>query len=130
MSPKSLLRHPMAISNFEEMGPNTSFRAVLPDLFLKPGKVKKVLLCTGKVYYDLVVERQEQQLEDKIAIIRIEQLCPFPYHLLAKEMAKYPGVKVRSFRLTHSLILNSRTILHIRICEIFKSSILKNFFSF
>ncbi|KYN32337.1 2-oxoglutarate dehydrogenase, mitochondrial [Trachymyrmex septentrionalis] len=94
MSPKSLLRHPMAISNFEEMGPNTSFRAVLPDLFLKPGKVKKVLLCTGKVYYDLVVERQEQQLEDKIAIIRIEQLCPFPYHLLAKEVAKYPGVKI------------------------------------
>ncbi|XP_011693118.1 PREDICTED: 2-oxoglutarate dehydrogenase, mitochondrial-like isoform X1 [Wasmannia auropunctata] len=94
MTPKSLLRHPMAISNFEEIGPGTSLKHVLPDPFVKPGNVKKVLLCTGKVYYDLVVERQEQQLEDKIAIIRIEQLCPFPYHPLAAEMTKYPGAKI------------------------------------
>ncbi|XP_039306938.1 2-oxoglutarate dehydrogenase, mitochondrial isoform X1 [Solenopsis invicta] len=94
MTPKSLLRHPMAISNFEEMGPGTSFRHVLPNHFEKPANVKKVLLCTGKVYYDLIVERQERQLEDKIAIIRIEQLCPFPYHLFAAEMAKYPQAKI------------------------------------
>ncbi|KAL6428974.1 hypothetical protein ACFW04_008058 [Cataglyphis niger] len=94
MSPKSLLRHPMAISNFEEMGPGTTFKHVLSDPFVKPGNVKKVLLCTGKVYYDLIVERQEKQLEDKIAIIRIEQLCPFPYHLLAEEMRKFPRTKV------------------------------------
>lgn len=95
MTPKSLLRHPMAISNFEEMGPGTTFKHVLPDPSVKPGNVKKVLLCTGKVYYDLIVERQERQLEDKIAIIRIEQLCPFPYHLLAAEMARFPRAKVR-----------------------------------
>lgn len=97
MTPKSLLRHPMAISNFEEVGPGTTFKHVLPDSLVKPGNVKKVLLCTGKVYYDLIVERQERQLEDKIAIIRIEQLCPFPYHLLAAEMARFPRAKVRNF---------------------------------
>lgn len=97
MSPKSLLRHPMAISSFEEMGPDTTFKHVLPDPFVKPGDVKKVLLCTGKVYYDLIIERQEKQLEDKIAILRVEQLCPFPYHLLADEIRKFPQTKVRSF---------------------------------
>ncbi|XP_029155229.1 2-oxoglutarate dehydrogenase, mitochondrial-like isoform X2 [Nylanderia fulva] len=94
MTPKSLLRHPMAISNFEEMGPGTTFKHILPDLSVNPGNVKKVLLCTGKVYYDLIVERQERQVEDKIAIIRIEQLCPFPYHLLAAEMKKFPRAKI------------------------------------
>lgn len=98
MTPKSLLRHPMAISNFEEMGPGTSFKHVIPDSVAKIGNVKKVLLCTGKVYYDLIIERQEKHLEDKIAIIRIEQLCPFPYHLLTMEMVKYPRAKVRNFR--------------------------------
>jgi len=115
MSPKSLLRHPMAVSSFEEMGPGTSFKPMLPDLSVKPKNVKKVLLCTGKVYYDLIVERQEQQLEDKIAIIRIEQICPFPYQLFIEEMRKYPRAEVRSFRLIHLLIFNSRIILHIWI---------------
>lgn len=111
MAPKSLLRHPMAISNFEEMGPGTSFNPVIPDLSVKPGNVKKVLLCTGKVYYDLIVERQERQLEAKIAIIRIEQLCPFPYHLFAAEMAKYPRAKVRNFRLQDWEIIPDNNVL-------------------
>lgn len=76
------------------METGTSIKPVLPDQFVKPGDIKKVLLCTGKVFYDLVVERKEKKLEDKIAIIRIEQLCPFPYHLLKEEVAKYPNTKV------------------------------------
>ncbi|XP_014471222.1 PREDICTED: 2-oxoglutarate dehydrogenase, mitochondrial-like [Dinoponera quadriceps] len=94
MSPKSLLRHAMAVSDFEEMVSGTSFKHVLPDPYVQPGNVKKVLLCSGKVYYDVVIERKEQHLEDKIAIIRVEQLCPFPYHLLAKEVAKYPKATI------------------------------------
>nr|XP_003700147.1 PREDICTED: 2-oxoglutarate dehydrogenase, mitochondrial-like [Megachile rotundata] len=94
MTPKSLLRHPMALSSFQEMESGTSFMPVLSDPMVKPGNVKKVLLCTGKVFYDLLAERQGKQLEDKIAIIRVEQLCPFPYHLLAQEMAKYPNSKI------------------------------------
>lgn len=97
MTPKSLLRHPMAISKFEEMEPGTSFKHILPDSSAKLENVKKVLFCSGKVYYDLIVERQEKQLDDKIAVIRIEQICPFPYHLVAMEAAKYPRAKVRHF---------------------------------
>ncbi|OAD56071.1 2-oxoglutarate dehydrogenase, mitochondrial [Eufriesea mexicana] len=94
MTPKSLLRHPMALSSFKEMEPGTFFRPILPDPLVKPGIIQKVLLCSGKIYYDLVSERQGKKLEDKIAIIRIEQYCPFPYHLLAEEMFKYPNAKV------------------------------------
>lgn len=94
MTPKSLLRHPMALSSFSEMESGTSFRPILSDPFVKPGNIQKVLICSGKVYYDLVKERQEKQLEDKIVIIRLEQFCPFPYHLLAEEVAKYPNSKV------------------------------------
>lgn len=97
MAPKSLLRHPMVISSFNEIGPGTTIQYVIPDETANPGKVKKVLLCTGKVYYDLFAEREEKHLQDKIAIVRIEQLCPFPYHHLAQEMMKYPRAKVRSF---------------------------------
>lgn len=84
----------MALSSFQEMETGTSFVPLLSDPFVKSGNIQKVVLCTGKVFYDLVTERQGKQLEDKIAIIRIEQLCPFPYHLLAQEMAKYPNAKV------------------------------------
>ncbi|XP_012349002.2 2-oxoglutarate dehydrogenase, mitochondrial-like [Apis florea] len=94
MTPKSLLRHPMALSPFADMESGTSFKPILSDPFVKPGNIQKVLMCSGKVFYDLVIERQGKQLEDKIAIIRIEQLCPFPYHLLAEEMKKYPNAKV------------------------------------
>jgi len=116
MTPKSLLRHPMAISNFEEMGPGTSFKHIIPDSTVKLGNVKKVLLCTGKVYYDLVIERQEKQLEDKIAIVRIEQLCPFPYHLLATEMMKYPRAKVRNFRDCRINFFNTTQKLRFVVC--------------
>nr|XP_033338446.1 2-oxoglutarate dehydrogenase, mitochondrial-like [Megalopta genalis] len=94
MTPKSLLRHPMALSSFEEIEPGTTFQPVLPDPFVKPGKIQKILLCCGKVFYDLVADRQGKQLEDKIAIIRIEQLCPFPYHRLKEEVSKYPKAKI------------------------------------
>lgn len=95
ITPKSFLRHPMALSSFKDMEPGTSFRPILPDPFVKPGAIEKVLICSGKVYYDVISERQGKKLEDKIAIIRVEQYCPFPYHLFAEEMAKYPNAKVK-----------------------------------
>lgn len=85
----------MALSSFDEMAPGTSFKPILPDTLVKPENVQKILLCSGKVFYDLLTERQGKQMEDKIAIIRIEQLCPFPYHLLKQEVAKYPNSKVQ-----------------------------------
>ncbi|XP_076683094.1 2-oxoglutarate dehydrogenase complex component E1 isoform X2 [Andrena cerasifolii] len=95
MSPKSPLRHALAVSPFADMETGTSFMPVLADQFVKPGGViQKVLICTGKVFYELVAERRRKQLEDKIVIVRVEQLCPFPYQLLAQEIDKYPNAKI------------------------------------
>ncbi|XP_043526658.1 2-oxoglutarate dehydrogenase, mitochondrial-like isoform X2 [Frieseomelitta varia] len=101
MTPKSLLRHPMAISPFSDMESGTSFKPLLSDPYVKLGNVQKVLMCSGKVYYDLITEREGKQLEDKIAILRIEQICPFPYHFLAQEMTKYPNAKIMWFQEEH-----------------------------
>ncbi|KAL2720928.1 hypothetical protein V1478_009974 [Vespula squamosa] len=101
MSPKSLLRHPMVISSFADIGPGTSFQALIGDYTVKPEGIKKIIFCTGKVYYDLVEQRKKKKLEDKIAIIRIEQLCPFPYHLVAHEITKYPKCKIMWFQEEH-----------------------------
>jgi 2-oxoglutarate dehydrogenase E1 component len=88
MTPKSLLRHPQAVStiaDFTEGG----FQYVIPDPTRPdPAKVGRVLLCTGKVYYDLVAARQEQKRDD-IAIIRIEQLYPFRKDDLLEALRSY-----------------------------------------
>ncbi|XP_035734474.1 2-oxoglutarate dehydrogenase, mitochondrial-like [Vespa mandarinia] len=101
MTPKSLLRHPMVISSFKEIGPGTTFQPVIRDYSVKPEGIKKILFCTGKIYYDLIAERKTKQLEDKIAIVRIEQICPFPYHLVADEINKYPKCKIMWFQEEH-----------------------------
>lgn len=87
MSPKSLLRHPQAISSLDELATGT-FREVIGDSFADPKKVKRVLLCTGKVYYDLL-EKQQADKRDDVAIIRMEQLYPLPMKQLDAELAKY-----------------------------------------
>lgn len=97
MTPKSLLRHPKAISKFDEVGPDTRFQAVLPDLIENKSEVSKVVLCSGKVYYDLIEARKERNLENKIAILRIEQISPFPYNLVSEEVSKYKSAKVIKF---------------------------------
>ena len=94
MTPKSLLRHPNAQSTFDEIGPDTSFRPILPDTTAKIDQVQKVVLCSGKVYYDLFEARKERKLEDKIAIVRVEQICPFPYHLLSEEVKRFSNHQV------------------------------------
>jgi len=76
MSPKSLLRHPAVVSPLSEFTKG-SFREVLDDNYVTPSKVKRVLLCTGKIYYDLLDKQQNDKRKD-VAIIRVEQLYPFP----------------------------------------------------
>ncbi|XP_061490980.1 2-oxoglutarate dehydrogenase-like, mitochondrial isoform X2 [Rhineura floridana] len=91
-TPKSLLRHPEAKSSFDEMVSGTSFRRVIPEegpSAETPGEVKRVIFCTGKVYYDLVRERKNQDLEKEVAITRLEQISPFPFDLLKEEIEKY-----------------------------------------
>jgi 2-oxoglutarate dehydrogenase E1 component len=97
MSPKSLLRHPDAKSSFDEMAENTEFKRVLPDVgpaVENAEKVKKLLFCTGKVYYELAKERLQKERVDDVAITRVEQISPFPLDLVKAEMIKYPNAKI------------------------------------
>ncbi|VUD56729.1 2-oxoglutarate dehydrogenase E1 component [Thalassocella blandensis] len=76
MSPKWILRHKLATSSLEELA-NGKFEAVLTDTNVEPSKVKRVILCSGKVYYHLFEEREAKE-QDDVALVRIEQLYPFP----------------------------------------------------
>ena len=90
MTPKSLLRHPMAVSDLEEFV-NGSFETVLED----PVEVedpKTVLFCSGKIYYELAARRRELDISN-IAIIRIEQFYPFPQNRLKKLVKNFPGAR-------------------------------------
>jgi 2-oxoglutarate dehydrogenase E1 component len=80
MTPKSLLRHPEVVSDISEFGPGTRFQEVLDDPMIGPRsnkKVKRILLCSGKVYYDLIARKKSEDRKD-VAIVRLEQMYPFP----------------------------------------------------
>ena len=98
MTPKSLLRHKLCVSNISEFITKSSFHRVLEDdayktdsgliSLQKENKIKKVVMCSGKIYYDLILERQKTKIND-VVFIRIEQLYPFPAKTLAKVLKKY-----------------------------------------
>ncbi|XP_063681081.1 probable 2-oxoglutarate dehydrogenase E1 component DHKTD1 homolog, mitochondrial [Bolinopsis microptera] len=89
MSPKALLRSPDAVSQIAEFGPGSTFQRVIGDAAVHNNDVKRVLICSGKHYYTLRNKRNE--LKDKsTAIIRVEELCPFPSSELQQELNKYP----------------------------------------
>ena len=87
MSPKSIFRHPKVMSPIEDFTKG-KFQEVIGDGFVEKAKVKRVLMCSGKVYYDLL-ERQENEGRKDVAIIRIEQLHPLPLKQIETELAKY-----------------------------------------
>ncbi|MHA6250209.1 2-oxoglutarate dehydrogenase E1 component [Pontibacter sp. CAU 1760] len=92
MSPKSLLRHPLVMSPIEDFT-SGGFREVIGDAFADAKAVKKVLLCSGKIYFDLLEEQQKNSRQD-VAIIRLEQLAPFPKVQLEAELGKYKNAKI------------------------------------
>ncbi|MEA5139724.1 2-oxoglutarate dehydrogenase E1 component [Arcicella rigui] len=92
MSPKSLFRHPKVVSPISEFI-DGKFQEVYGDTFVEAKKVKKVLLCTGKVYFDLL-DKQAKDNRTDVAIIRVEQLHPFPAAKVQAEIDKYPKAKV------------------------------------
>ncbi len=92
MTPKSLLRHPDATSALDDFA-NDTFRAVLPDAEPPTGAVRRVVLCSGKVWTDLSAERRKRA-EQGVALVRVELLYPFPAAAIAAEVAKYPGAEV------------------------------------
>ena len=98
MSPKSLLRHPLAVASLDELAEG-AFQPVLADPgFVEGGQhaakssaVERVVFCTGKVYYDLIQARQEMGAEDNIAIVRVEQLYPFPDQDVKATLEQFSG---------------------------------------
>lgn len=96
MSPKSLLRHPECVSPLGDFLTGNGFKEIIDDATIssKNAKnVKRVLLCTGKIYYDLLAKQREDKRED-VAIIRVEQLYPLPAKQLDKAIARYGDVEV------------------------------------
>src|SRR5690606_8926569 len=88
-TPKSLLRHPRATNTLEEVA-RGRFEPVIADGGVRRDAVKKVLLCSGKLYYELVKHREDAQRND-VAIVRLEQLYPFPEVALARVLEEYPA---------------------------------------
>jgi 2-oxoglutarate dehydrogenase E1 component len=103
MTPKSLLRHKRAVSRLDEMGPGTSFHRLLwddaqllPDEKIKlvpDNEIRRVVLSSGKVYYDLYEEREKRGIND-IYLLRVEQLYPFPTKALLLELSRFKGADV------------------------------------
>jgi 2-oxoglutarate dehydrogenase E1 component len=95
MSPKSLLRHKLVVSNLEEMGPNTHFRRVLPetDRLALDKNIRRVILCSGKIYYDLLEARRDAENND-VAILRVEQLHPWPRRSLCRQLDRYTNAEI------------------------------------
>ncbi len=104
MTPKSLLRHKKCTSFLSDMVPGASFHRVLRDQAeVVPGattvklvpdtKIERVILCSGKVYFDLMEERDKRN-EERIQILRIEQLYPFPENVLAQELNRFPKAEL------------------------------------
>lgn len=91
MSPKSLLRHPLAVSTLDELA-NGSFQPAIGEIDeLDPKAVKRVVMCSGKVYYDLLEQRRKNDQKD-VAIVRIEQLYPFPHKAVQEALQPYAHV--------------------------------------
>ena len=95
MSPKSLLRHKRAVSSLADMGPGSSFHRVLWDdgELVADDKIKRVVLCSGKVYYDVFEEREKRGIKD-VTVLRVEQLFPFPARALTKELKRFAKAEV------------------------------------
>lgn len=96
MTPKSLLRHKLATSQLQDMGPGTTFMPVIPEMnshLVQGDQIRRVILCSGKVYYDILQEREKSGISD-VAIVRLEQFYPFPADALAKTLSLYPKAMV------------------------------------
>jgi 2-oxoglutarate dehydrogenase E1 component len=96
MTPKSLLRHKSCVSKLLDMGPGTAFRAVIGEsdgALREDKKIRRVVVCSGKLYYDLFLARTERKIAD-VALIRLEQFYPFPGKSLGAQVALYPKAEI------------------------------------
>ncbi|GJM32365.1 MAG: 2-oxoglutarate dehydrogenase subunit E1 [Saprospiraceae bacterium] len=134
MSPKSLLRHPEVVSELEEFEKGKAFQELIDDSMVGPrsgNKVKRLILCTGKVYYDLL-DRKKKEERDDIALARVEQLYPLPVDQIKKLLKKYAKAKVYwvqeepsnmgSWQYIKAAFLNKKLNLGVEITRISRKS--------
>jgi 2-oxoglutarate dehydrogenase E1 component len=97
VAPKGLLRHKLCTSTFDEMAEGTQFKRVFqerfPDEIVEPEKVRRVVFCSGQVYFELLEARRKGEIDD-VALVTIEQLSPFPFDLVAETMKSYTNAEV------------------------------------
>ena len=95
MTPKSLLRHRLAVSSLKDMETGTSFQPVYGEIspHIEASRVRRVVLCAGKVYYDLYEKREEANIQD-IALLRVEQFYPFPEEALKQHLSLYSKAEI------------------------------------
>ena len=127
MTPKSLLRHKMAVSSFADMTEGTSFMSVIEDGEVNTSHVNRVLLCSGKIYYDLLQRRTELGLTS-VALIRIEQYYPFPHHRLVDVLAPYHKAEIfwcqeEPMNMGAWSFLNHRLQAVLQDCDIFAKTL-------
>jgi 2-oxoglutarate dehydrogenase E1 component len=91
MTPKSLLRHPLSVSTLEDLTKGR-FQPIISDHDVETGSVKRIVFCSGKVYFDLYQARLKQEIKD-VALVRIEQLYPFPREAYEAALAQFPNAK-------------------------------------
>ena len=93
MTPKSLLRNPEAVSSLAELAEGSRFAPVLGDAAVDGPAVERVIISSGKVYYELLAQREKSGQQARVALIRLEQLYPFPAGQLAAELSRYPNAQ-------------------------------------
>ncbi|KAG6582993.1 oxoglutarate dehydrogenase (succinyl-transferring), E1 component [Phytophthora cinnamomi] len=98
VQPKHLLRLRQASSKLEDMAEGTQFQRLIPEVapekLVEDDKVKRVIFCSGKIYYELAQERDEKDIKD-VAIVRVEQIAPFPFDKVAEQAARYPNADIK-----------------------------------
>ena len=112
-TPKNLLRDKKATSSLADMGPGTRFKRVYSEadsaIASNADKVRRLIMCSGKVYYELVDERLRRGITD-VAIVRIEQIAPFPWDRVAGEAALYSKAEVMWVQVrSHHFLVSSAT---------------------
>lgn len=93
MAPKTLLRSTEAQSELSGCGPQTSFQPILKDASVSIQTCRRMIFCSGKIYYDLMKKRHESHHQDDTVIVRIEELSPFPFHEIQEEVDLWPNVQ-------------------------------------
>jgi 2-oxoglutarate dehydrogenase E1 component len=121
MTPKSLLRHKQAVSMPDDLT-RGSFREVIDDTTETPDRVRRVVLCSGKVYYDLLAERETKGKQREVAIVRLEQIYPWPVDALGAALGRYRQAREFVWAQEESQNMGAWTFVSPRLTELTRHS--------